>query len=250
MAVSKIERYRQLNGENVLKVILKSTKVYPKGAYFYADASDEELVRSFAWHLGSRKEPYVIAHFGSSYYYSRQHLRFHQEKANNILGYHPNYINHINGCEYDNVNSNLDVVSQQQNNWCKPSKGYRINGRSFQPKIIVNLQHICAKCVRTEVEACQVAYQLEVTYEDYCYDFLRDRRKDIDLLDLERTGKISEEEAIYRHVLRYAADNAWYVYRYNLFKYFSDNRIPIPKYTLDFQGYMIHPITGQRLCPL
>ena len=35
---------------------------------------------------------------------------------------------------------------------------------------------------------------------------------DLDILDLERTGQISEEEAIYRHVLRYAADNAWYVF--------------------------------------
>ena len=182
--------------------------------------------------------------------YKRQQLRFHREKAHNILDDYPDYINHINGIEFDNINMNLDKVSQQQNIWCAPSRGYVIAGRSFEPRIKVNHQQIRAKCTRTEVEAIQSAYQLEMQYEDYRYDFLKDRRKDIDILDLERTGKISEDEAIYRHVLRYASDNAWYLYRYNLFDYFADNGIPIPSYALDSEGFMIHSITGQRLCPI
>ena len=248
MAVKGIENYRQKNGNDVLKVILKSTKVFPEGSYFYCDSCDEELDKNYTWGLMKQKQPYVVAIIGS--HYSRQFLSFHQEKSFNILSYHPDYINHIDGVEFDNTNMNLDVVNQQQNQWCRPTKGYGIVGRSFRPYVKVSSHLIHAKCVRTEVEACQIAYQLEVTYEDYRYDFLRDRRKDIDLLDLERTGQISEEEAIYRHVLRHAANNAWYVYRYNLFDYFNEYRIPIPKYTLDFQGYMTHPITGQRLCPL
>ena len=44
MAVLNIEEYRQLNGLDVLKVILKPTKNFPDG-YFYADAVDEELVK-------------------------------------------------------------------------------------------------------------------------------------------------------------------------------------------------------------
>ena len=44
MAVKKNEKYRQKNGEDVLKVILKPTQRFPEG-YFYCDASDEELVR-------------------------------------------------------------------------------------------------------------------------------------------------------------------------------------------------------------
>lgn len=82
------------------------------------------------------------------------------------------------------------------------------------------------------------------------YDFLKDRRKDIDILDLERTGQISEDEAIYRHVCRYAKDNAWYVYRYNLFEYFTENYISVPAFSIDSDGFMAHPITGQRLCPV
>lgn len=248
MAVLEIEKYRQKNSDDVLKVMLKSTKLFPKGAYFYADTSDEELVRQYTWCLNSQKQPYIRAN-GYDYRGTQKKL-FHQEKAFNILNYYPDYINHIDMVEFDNVNMNLDVVTKQQNQWYVQSKGYAIDGRSFVPKITVNSQQVYTKYVHSEVEACQVAYQLEIAYEDYRYDFLRDRRKDIDLLDLERTGKISEEEAVYRHVLRHAADNAWYVYRYNLFDYFNEYHVPIPSYSIDFDGYMVHPITGQRLCPL
>ena len=148
------------------------------------------------------------------------------------------------------MNYNLDVVTNQQNIWCKQSKGYYINERGFRPLIMVNFRQIFAKYVRTEAEACQVAYQLELQYEDYMYSFLKDRRKDVDLLDLERTGKISEEEAIYRHVLRYAADNAWYYYRYNLVDYFNAYNISVPKFSADIDGFMCHSVTGQKLCPL
>lgn len=189
-----------------------------------------------------------MAFIGSSY--SRQALHFHREKAFNILDKYPAYINHINGIEFDNVNQNLDKVSQQQNLWCKVSRGYAILEKSFQPYVNANSRQIHAKCVKTEVEAIQSAYQLELQHEDYRYEFIKDRRNDLDLLDMERTGQISEDEAVYRHVLRYASDNAWYVYRYNLFKYFADNHLKIPAYSLDSEGFMTHPITGARLCPL
>jgi hypothetical protein len=243
MSVLGSEAYRQKKGIDILKVLLKPTQNFPKG-YFYCDASDEKLVRSYTWCLSSQKKPYVVAAC-----YGIQNLRFHREKALNILDEYPNYINHINGVEFDNVNQNLDKVTNQQNCWARPSKGYRINGRSFEPRIGINSQNIYAKCVGVEVEAIQLAYQLELEYEDYRYNFLKDRRKDIDILDLERTGQISEEEAVYRHVLRYA-DNAWYYYRYNLVEYFKDNHLTVPVFSIDSGGYMTHSITGQRLCPL
>ncbi len=246
MAVESIKEYRQKNGNDVLKVILKPTQRFPDG-YFYCDASDEELVKKYTWCLHTQRHPYVVASFGGCD--SQQQLRFHREMAFNKLGYYLDYINHINGIKFDNVNMNLDKVSQQQNIWCAPSKGYHIAGRSFAPRIKINYRDVYAKCTRTEVEAIQSTYLLEMQYEDYMYSFLKDRRKDLDILDLERTGQISEDEAVYRHVLRYA-DNAWYVYRYNLFDYFRGNRIPIPKYSLDSDGFMAHHITGQRLCPL
>ena len=67
---------------------------------------------------------------------------------------------------------------------------------------------------------------------------------------MERTGHISEDEAVYRHVLRHAANNAWYYHRYNLTEYFRDNHLKVPDYAIDEEGYMTHPITGQKLCPL
>lgn len=63
MTVERIEQYRQLNGEDVLKVILKPTKAFPDGAYFYADASDEKLVRQYSWYLDRKKKPYVVAYY-------------------------------------------------------------------------------------------------------------------------------------------------------------------------------------------
>ena len=247
MAVLNIERYMQKDGTEILKVILKPTKLFPDG-YFYCDTIDEELVRSCTWFLGSQRQPYVMANLGSSY--NQQKKQFHREKAFNILDKYPDYINHIGGIEFDNVNRNLDKVTSQQNCWSKPSRGYGIDGRSFRSYVAVNSRLIYAKCVRTEVEAIQLAYQLEVDHEDYMYDFLKDRRKDADILDLERTGQISEDEAVYRHVLRHAADNAWYYYRYNLAEYFTDNHIPVPAFSTDSDGYMTHLVTGQRLCPM
>ena len=246
MAVKGIEKYRQQNSEDVLKVILKPIQKFPEG-YFYCDACDEELVKNYTWCLHTQRYPYVIANLGSSY--NQQTKQFHQEKAFNILDEYPNYINHINGVEFDNVNQNLDKVTNQQNSWARPSRGYLIAGRSFQPHVAVNSRQIHAKCTRTEVEAIQLAYQLELQYEDYRYDFLKDRRKDADILNLERTGRISEEEAVYHHVCRYA-DNAWFYYRYNLTEYFRDNHLKVPDYAIDEEGYMTHPITGQKLCPL
>ena len=246
MAVKGIEKYRQQNSEDVLKVILKPTQKFPEG-YFYCDACDEELVKNYTWCLHTQRYPYVIANLGSSY--NQQTKQFHQEKAFNILDEYPNYINHINGVEFDNVNQNLDKVTNQQNSWARPSRGYLIAGRSFQPHVAVNSRQTHAKCTRTGVEAIQLAYQLELQYEDYRYDFLKDRRKDADILNLERTGRISEEEAVYHHVCRYA-DNAWFYYRYNLTEYFRDNHLKVPDYAIDEEGYMTHPITGQKLCPL
>ncbi len=120
MAVERIEKYRQKNGEDVLKVILKPTKNFPDG-YFYCDASDEKLVRSYTWHLFNKKQPYVVADFRNNY--SHQILQFHQEMAHNKLEHYLDCINHINGIEFDNVDRNLNPVTNQQNQWCRASRG-------------------------------------------------------------------------------------------------------------------------------
>lgn len=100
--------------------------------------------------------------------------------------------------------------------------------------------------MQSNIERVWLREKLGTDY--YIFDFLKYRRGSEDLLDLERTGVLSEEEATYRHILRYK-DNAWYYLRYNLEQYFKDYNIPVPKYSLNEQGFMIHPITGKKLCP-
>ena len=87
MAVECIKKYRQKNGNDILKVLIKPTKLFPDGGYFYCDASDEKLVESYTWFLDSQKKPYVVAAIGD--FYSHSTLRFHREKAYNILSYYP-----------------------------------------------------------------------------------------------------------------------------------------------------------------
>lgn len=106
-----------------------------------------------------------------------------------------------------------------------------------------------------EDEACQQRYYLEQIWlreqlgdQYYMFDFKKYRRGSEDILDLERTGQISEEEATYRHIMRYA-ENAWYYFRYGLQEYYKDNNIPVPKYQLNEQGFMVDRITQKRLCP-
>lgn len=78
--------------------------------------------------------------------------------------------------------------------------------------------------------------------------FLEDRSNAIDILDLERTGQISHEESVYRHVKRYS-QNAWYYYRYDLVDYFKEYNIPVPEFALDERGFMVDIDTGRKLCP-
>lgn len=258
MAVIKKEQYRQKDGTDILKVYTKPTSKFPNGGYFYVDAEDEDIVDSYTWSLSwSDKTIRVDTHIGSAYNY--KHLSFHQEVAYKYLNYHPDCIDHINLLELDNIDKNLNIVSRQQNQYNKLSQGYDIiaNRKIFRARIKLNAKTLRPySSVHSEVEACQLQYLAETDYlrdrlgsDYYMYDFLKDRRNDLDILDLERTGQISSDEAVYKHVVRYASDNAWYYYRYNLEQYFKDNHLKVPDYKLDEQGYMIHPVTGKKLCP-
>lgn len=249
MSVEKIKEYG-----DTLKVILKPTRNFPEGKnYFYCSAENINLVQSYCWLLHQNRKNIEVVALDSQ----RNHYQFHRELANKHLGYYPDCLDHINGVEFDNVNLNLNIVTPQQNSFNRPTRGYKSNKKSnvFYPRITCS-QIFWHTSVKTEIEACIIQYELETTYlkslmgdHYYMYDFLKDRRNDLDILDLERTKKISSYSATYQHVLKYAKDNAWYYYRYNLANYFRDNWIAIPKYSLDSQGFMVHPITGQYLCP-
>lgn len=247
MAVQEIKEFLQKDGSGVLKVILTPQKAFPNGSWFYCDAEDIDLVESYSWRIvKSCKTLYVCSNWTN--------IRFHQELAYKKLGHTVDIIDHYNHVGFDNCNQNLFNVTKEENQQNKFVKGYRstLETRTKIPKIawmVVIGASRTSFSTDNELIACQLRYQLEQERFKHPYNFIADRSQSLDILDLERTGQISSEEAIYRHVLRHA-DNAWYYHRYNLEEYFRDNNIPVPKYALDLQGYMIHPITGEKLCPL
>ena len=115
MAVLNIEEYRQQNGDDILKVLLKPTKNFPDG-YFYCDAIDEELVRSYTWCL-LKKHPYIVAHSQGSH---RRTLYFHQEKACNILDNYPDYINHVSDLKkFEKKDAMMILIASVDNHACR-----------------------------------------------------------------------------------------------------------------------------------
>ena len=257
MSVLSKEYYTQLNGIEIIKVILKPTKKFPNG-YFYAPREAESLVDSFCWCLhkdGNRVE--VIAKLSN--YGTYNLLRFHKELFKFYRGYDWNEdIDHIDLCEIDNIDQNLNAVSHQQNLFNMYARGYRFDKdwNHFQTRYSLSSKaYYPFSVTHREDEACiQANYIDQVILKEklgdnyYRFNFLKYRRGSEDILDLERTGIISEEEATYKHILKYA-DNAWYYLRFGLQDYFEKHNIPVPEYLLDEQGFMIHPETGEKLCP-
>lgn len=257
MSVLSKEYYTQQNGVEVIKVILKPTKNFPEG-YFYAPAEAESLVDKYSWHLnkGRNRVRVVARKFDGD---TSKTLFFHKEL---FKFYHDcdwgSEIDHISLIEFDNTNGNLNAVSRQQNQFNRYSKGYNyrkdlnnfqtqygLSGRVYSPFSITH----------KEDEACiQANYVDKVVLKEklgskyYRFDFKKYRRGSEDLLDLERTGKITEEEATYQHILRYST-NAWYYLRFGLQDYFKEHNIPVPEYDLDENGFMIDGVSGEKLCP-
>ena len=257
MAVQKIEEFQQKNGIYILKVICKPTSKFPNG-FFYAPAEAFDLVQKYTWCLNQQGNGvYVIANTGSDYF--RKTICFHKELFKFYQGYDwEDEIDHINMIEFDNTDNNLNAVLHLQNHYNHFTKGYnydnnwgtfrpcvKINSRSYRPFSVISREdETCIKQNYLE----QVILREKLQDQYYMFNFFKYRRGSEDLLDLERIGVLSEEEATYRHILRYA-DNAWYMFRYGLEDYYKQNHIPIPQYSLDTNGFMVHPITNQRLCP-
>lgn len=248
MSVLRVEEYG-----NVLKVVLKPTKTFPVG-YFYTDNNSiaRELIESYTWCLHKKSKNICVVTFTGTHNTGLKILRFHQEYAFRLLNYYPDYIDHINGLEIDNRNENLNEVTNQQNARNRPSIGYHFvaKGNNFQPICKLNDKLLNRGSFHTEPEALLATYQLrEEIYSDYNYNFLEDRRDFNFLLSQELEGTISHDKATYQRVKMLVTSNPWYVYRYNLFEYCKQNNIVISSFSLDSQGFMINPVTKQRLCP-
>lgn len=245
MSVLRIEEYG-----DVLKIVLKPTKKFPEG-YFYTDDNEitRELIESYSWflHHCGRKNINV-----STSSFNGLSLKFHREYAYRVLGYYPDYIDHIDGLEINNLDRNLNIVNNIQNVRNKPSRGYdycKIDGR-FIIHNNINVKKINRGSYHNEFDAIHIVYLSRLKdYSDYNYNFLLDRRDDSDIVDLELTGQITQEQATEMHVRKYVENNPWYVYRYGLEDYCKEHDILVPDFDIDSQGFMINPVTRQRLCP-
>lgn len=252
--VTGIQRFKQQDGLEVLKVRLSPTPQFPNGAFFYCEARDEDLVWAHKnWSISNPKQPYVQARASrvsviSSY-------RFHSEVARKYCSELPEAIDHYNGVEFDCVNRpNLFSVTQEQNIRNRRSKGYGVDrSGSFCPQLNYHGSWVHSySIVLDEVQALALRNRLEQEYfSDYNYNFLADRRTALDLLLQEREGLISHEDAVYLYLLRYI-DNPWYYFRYGLAEAYDYYSLEKPEegkdYWFDEDGFMIGR-TGKRLLP-
>lgn len=252
--VTGIQRFKQQDGLEVLKVWLSPTKEFPNGSFFYCEARDYDLVVSHPnWSIWSQNDPYVRAPASKTSAVSN--YRFHVEIAKKYCSELPEAIDHYNGVEFDCVNSlNLFSVSMEQNSRNRRGRGYEITpSGSFSAltKIQGKLLRPYSN-VRNEIQVLELRNQLEQTYfSDYNYNFLADRRTALDLLLQEREGLISHEDAVYLYLLRYI-DNPWFYFRYDLAEAYDYYGLEKPEEGKDYwiakDGFMINR-DGMHLLP-
>lgn len=273
--VSHMEEYTQKDGLGVLKVFTKPTDKSP-GGYFYVNALHKEDIEACSWsvyrdHVSNGfiqkiypwlvKPKLRIVHMnrvGIDNMYHNLRVVTHLQNLHNRPS--RGYIHTADGGFYAKVTTPGGSIRSKR---C---------GTEFEAlKYVRDMQErYCLwrwdslYCAFDDLNEFHVYdydplycfgnyeehYELQnESYVGYVYSFVRDRSNDRDLLDLERTGVISGEEAIYRYVMRYAADNVWYYYRYNLIRYFEHYKIPVPDFSTDVDGFMTDKVTGKRLCP-
>lgn len=239
MSKLTIQSFRQQDGTDILKVMFNDD------SYFYCYAENEDIVRDMAWNKNC--QDYIQCNLGIG------SLSFHRALALK-QGYDINdmQIDHINRVRFDNCDCNLIVATPTQNCRNKKVRRYKVlkgynDGFYYKPCIVIDKFVIHPySAVRTELTACLLQNAAEKNYySDYNYDFLKDRYHDEDILDLERTGKISIEEGTYRHVCRRALNNAYLYYRYGLEDYFFENKLPVPEFTIDELGRLVDKSTNK-----
>ena len=235
----EIKSFRQKNGIDILKVIFNDN------SYFYCYAENEDLVRDIAWYQNN--QGYIQGILGLGVISFHRALALKQDYDITDM-----QIDHVNRVRFDNCDCNLVITTPTQNCRNKRVRRYKVfkgysNFIYYKPCITIDKFAIHPySAVRTELSACILQNVAEKDYYfDYNYDFLKDRYRDEDILDLERTGQISIEEGTYRHVCRRALNNAYLYYRYNLEDYFFENKLPVPEFTLDELGRLVDKSTNK-----
>lgn len=266
--------FKQKNGENIIKCICSD------GNYFYVLDDVSELLDDFCWRLhpksntnngtyyvqcsirNSMREKYSLMNS------TRRDIELHKLIFFKYLGYYYDVnkfvIDHINSVQFDNIDSNLDLVNKSENSFNTFSQGYQIMRRpdrpiGFHSRIWIDNKNIGASSFSNNIETdlgikissgstssklneldcCRIQYYLEYIISSvYRFDFKLFRRYDLDLLDKERCGELSEDDVINLFLNRYK-DNAWYYYRYNLKDLFKLYNISKPDIKLDSEGFLV-----------
>lgn len=132
-------------------------------------------------------------------------------------------VDHISGVTYDNCRCNLRAVNKQTNSKNKSTgTGVVLKVNNDSVDFVVTKQkadrEIYEKMIfDTELDALlkrsELDYNLRTKYSTPTYEFLRDRRRDRDLVDLVRMHIINEEDEKQMYISRYAGC-AWYYYRF------------------------------------
>lgn len=259
----EIKEYRQQDGTDILSV--SPYGVSDERACTLINAEKYDVLNKFG------RDWRISLNSFNEYPISGNHM-LHREVYGESL---PSNIalDHQNHVKFDNVSSNLNPVTPLQNMQNKMYRRYindpkrfivrlpvdtgRIPEEMFRLGLIVkvdkNRGYIYSHEYNNEADACRVAGLMERVYKKYnpdynAFDITKYMKDDVRTLLALRKGEIGQEEADFLHLSSYK-NNAWYVLRYNLEDLFMSFNIPIPKYSLDENGYMIDPISNIRLCP-
>lgn len=283
MAIKNIDySIQQKDGRRIIKVYLEDTSKF-QDRFFYTSVPDAQtcidnlgctqkdvLARvmdllnkdKYNWYLVIHNSYECIRGYDKSnndkiiYFTHKLYEAFHQKKVPSDME-----IGVRNKVGYDVTDINLNIMSKSETNLAIFNRGYILEVGGFTPcKKIDGFNTRGNKCY-TETDACIIQYSHErklvesTFYNGYVYNILDDFSGNEDILNNIREGIITEEQGkemlldVKREDNLSIKENAWYVYRYNLFDFFTDRRITIPKFKLDDYGNMIHPVTGNRLCP-
>lgn len=224
-----------------------------KKGWFACDEKDLDVLGKLNWCMvNGLSNSYIEAYLPSR---RCGKVRFHQQLALKYLGGYVDCIDHYNCVGFDNRDSNLNVVSFEQNLFKTPSTGYFYDIQSisrFHSKIqfkgeIFNFSaksEFLVLCKRFEVLS-QSSYWEEMKY--FSYNPARDMRFSLDLLCKEIYGVVTKDRA-YHIRLTEVAKNPWYIYRYGLEEDCKLHNITIPDFIEDKLGFMCNK-DGNRLCP-
>lgn len=238
----------QRDGKKIIKVFLKPTEKFPEGHnYFYCSLEDESIIDSYVWRLDDRGVGYVRASDGKrSVFFHSLVCKQNKDSCLKFVGF-ANYVS------FDCTRNNIMMGMTGTPKTCQgaPVRGYYRDGNAFRLMVCRGAEGIKPLRASTEdLVASRAFLEEQRYYGGYAYNFLEDMRDCLDLLDIERTGFMTHDTAILNHVKRTAYNNAWYYCRYFLYSYFRKNKLRVPKFTFDEEGYMVDLKTGERLCSL